>query len=142
MEKINFRKQKGVTLTDIATAVIIFTLFVGTVGNIYYSIAYNNEMIELNALATYYCVKIAEGVHLDEYSTIQDMTNQQLKQKYNEEDLPWPDDMNITLSVKNYNDDDATKEDIIKIVTIQAKYKTFDGKEETYEIVETKIRER
>ena len=144
---INFlKKEKGVTLTDIAAAIVIFSIFVGVIGRIYYMIAYNNSMITLDAIATYYVVKIAEEVDRIAYEDVESKTNTELKEmlaaRYENESTPWPESLNINMSVTNYNDEDLTKDDIIKKVTIEAQYNIFKDNVQKYTINSIKVKEK
>ena len=46
MKKVKLKANKGVTITDVVVAVIILSVFTGVVGNLYYLIAKNNNLIK------------------------------------------------------------------------------------------------
>ena len=50
------KDNKGASLTDVIIAIIILSLFVGLIGNLFYQIGVNSYMVKYNALATYYAV--------------------------------------------------------------------------------------
>lgn len=148
MKKKIFKHGKGVTMMDVAIAIVVLCIFAGTIGRIYYLIAYNNAMIKLDAIATYYVVILAEDIDRISYDEVQNKTNDELKtelinrfRQRNETFEVWPDNLRITLTVTNYKNGEDEK-DIIKYVNIEAKYNAFGGKEETYEINTLKIKER
>ncbi len=149
MKKKMFKQKKGVTMMDVAVALIVLTIFAGTIGRLYYMIAYNNAMIRLNAIATYYVVIVAEDMDRIGYDKVESKTNDELKvdleERYtarNENFEAWPDNLNITLTVENYDDGNSQKVDIVKKVNIVAKYKVFNNEEEAYAINTLKIKER
>jgi len=149
MKKKIFKQKKGVTMMDVAVALIVLTIFAGTIGRLYYMIAYNNAMIRLNAIATYYVVIVAEDMDRIGYDKVESKTNDELKvdleERYtarNENFEAWPDNLNITLTVENYDDGNSQKVDIVKKVNIVAKYKVFNNEEEAYAINTLKIKER
>lgn len=135
MEKTSLKQNKGMTMTDVIAAIIILCLFTGIIGNLYYQIVFNSNMIKLNSTAVYYVVKISEEIDKISYEEVTSELANTLKEKYS-----IPDSYVITINVENYNKDDASKEDIIKIVTIKAEYECFKEKRQ-YEIKKLKIKE-
>lgn len=136
MKKIGLKQNKGMTMTDIIISIIILCLFTGVIGNLYYQIVFNNNMIKMNSIAVYYVVKISEEIDKISYEEVTSELANTLKEKYS-----IPDSYVITINVENYNKDDSSKEDIIKIVTIKAEYKCFK-EEQKYEIKKLKIKEK
>lgn len=135
MKKINLKQNLGATMTDVVTAIIILCIFTGVVGNLYYQIVLRSNMVRLNATAVYHVVQIAEEIDKMAYEDVTSEITDTLKEKYS-----IPDAYAITINVENYNKDDASKEDIIKIVTIKAEYECLKEKKE-YEIEKLKIKE-
>lgn len=136
MKKLRLKQNKGTTMTDVVTAVIILCIFTGAIGNLYYQIVLHQNMIRLNALAVYHVVQIAEEIDKISYEEVTNELPSKLKEKFSIPNL-----YTITVNVENYNKDDPSKEDIIKMVTIKAEYECFNKKKE-YEIKKLKIRER
>jgi len=129
------KSNKGISMADIAIAITVLCLFVGVIGTLYYKILYQSHIIRYNAVAVYYTVKVAEETDRISYEEVtNDLTNT-LKQNFN-----IPDSINITVNVQNYNDTDASKKDIIKIVTIKAEYEVLNNPQ-SYEIKKLKIKE-
>lgn len=130
------KTNQGISMVDVIIAIIILCMFVGVIGNLYYEIALESNMIKYNSIASYYTVKIAENIDRMPYESVTNNLNTTLK-----EDYSFPDLYNITIDVKNYNEDDTSKKDIIKIVTIRAEYQVFND-ERSYQIKKIKIKEK
>lgn len=122
-------------MADLAAGIAILCIFVGVIGNLYYQIAFRSNMIRLNTIAIYYSVKIAEDIDRIAYEEVTNNLNTNLKTKYQ-----IPDFLNVTINVRNYNEIDTTKQDIIKIVTIKVEY-TFNNQTDYYQIEKLKIKE-
>lgn len=135
MKKNKLKQNKGAIMADVIAAIIILCTFTGIVGNLYYQIALNSNIIRLNADSAYYVVKIAEEIDKISYEEVTKELANTLKEKY---DIP--DSYVISIEVENYNKEDSSKEDIIKIVTIKSEYECFD-KTGKYEIEKLKIKE-
>ncbi len=135
MKKINWKTNRGVTMTDVIIAIIILSLFVGVISSLYYKIAYYNNAIRMNAMAVHYAVRIAEDTDKMIYEDVGDNLNESIKTNYN-----LPDTFTANIMVKKYNEEDTTKQDIIKIVTIKIDYEFMNDKK-SYEIKKLKIKE-
>lgn len=135
MIKQNLKQNKGISMVDVIIAMIILSLFVGVIGNLYYQIALQNDILRMNAVAVYYTVKVAEGIDKMSYEEVTAELNNTLKQQYE-----IPDMITISIDVENYNETDSSKEDVIKTVKIEAKY-TCLKEEQTYTIKKLKIKE-
>ena len=130
------KNNRGVTLTDVVIAIIILSLFVGVIGGLFYQIAYNNNLIKYNAVATYYAVKVAEDIDRLAYD---DVDNTALA-NYISENYDLPNEFTITVNVVNYNEDDNTREDILKIATIDVQY-TCLNENISYKLKKLKVKE-
>lgn len=135
MEKNKLKSNKGMTMTDVIIAIVILCIFAGVVGNLYYQIVLNNNLIRFNAIAVYHVVRIAEDIDKMSYDDVTTQMNENIK-----EDYEIPEMFNINVKVENYNEIDKSKEDIIKIVTITAEYEVL-GQKKQYEIKKLKIKE-
>lgn len=131
----NLKANNGISMVDLIIAVLILCMFVGVIGNLYYQIAFQSNMIRYNAIAVYYTVKIAEDTDRMSYEEVTNDLNNALK-----EDYQIPDSFNITVDIENYNEDDTSKIDIIKIVNIRTEYEVL-GSTQVYEIKKLKIKE-
>lgn len=132
----NLKANSGISMVDVIIAMLILCMFVGVIGNLYYQIAFQSNMIRYNAIAVYYTVKIVEHIDRISYEEVTDDLNNTLKEYYEIPDL-----FNITVDVQNYNETDTSKKDIIKIVTIKTEYEVL-GSPQVYEVKTLKIKEK
>ena len=130
------KNNRGVTLTDVVIAIIILSLFVGVIGGLFYQIAYNNNLIKYNAVATYYAVKVAEDIDRLAYDDVNDTD----LANYISENYDLPNEFTITVNIVNYNEDDNTREDILKIATIDVQY-TCLNENISYKLKKLKVKE-
>jgi len=135
MKKVKLKSNKGVTITDVVVAVIILSVFTGVVGNLYYLIAKNNNLIKYNTVAVYNAIKIAEDIDKISYDEVTEDLNTNIKDRYN-----IPEGFSAQVNVVKYSDEDSTKQDIIKRVNITIKYK-FLKEDKTYNLEKLKIKE-
>ena len=128
------KNEKGMSLMDAVISILILSIFVGIIGTLFYEIGINSSMVKSNALATHYAVKVAEDIDRIPYENVtKNYIENTLIPTYHVEQP-----FNITVEVDNYNEDDDTKEDILKIVTIQVGY-NFMNRNETYEVKKLKV---
>ena len=120
---------------DVVIGMLILCLFVGVIGGLFYQIGLNSKIMESNALATNYAIKIAEDIDKMAYDDVTNNLNSTLLTGYNIQD-----NFSVNIDVKNYNESDSSKEDIIKIVEITVNYNIFD-RDEIYKIKKLKIKE-
>ena len=128
-----FKLNKGATLNDIVVAMIIIIILAGTVIGMFYKIYFNNSMIRMNAMAVNYAINILEYTDKIPYDDVKEDID--FKSMFN-----IPDDFIVLFEVKKYNEDDDTKEDVIKTVKLTVKYRLQDNEEEFY-ISKLKIKE-
>lgn len=130
------KSNRASTVLDVVTGMIILTLFIGILTTTFYQIYKYNMAIRLNAVAVNYTIKILEDIDKMPYEEVINELNNSLKESYNIDD-----NYKVSLDIQNYNKDDASKEDIIKIVTITTNYNGVDGQEQ-YTVRKLKIKER
>lgn len=133
MEKL--KSNKGISMADVVIALLILIILSGVIGNILYQIAYNNAALRMNAIATDYAVKVAEYIDKIPYENV---TNGMQITEINGEQII--DKFNVSIEVENYNNDDSTKEDIIKKVIITVNYNILK-ETKNYKIQKLKIKE-
>ena len=138
------KSNKGVTLYDVIIAITVLSLFVGLIGTLFYQIVYNNNLIKYNAIATHFAVRVAEDIDKIPYENI---TNQYLNNYIsnatntdNTKIYNLPEDFNINVNIRNYNENDNSKEDILKIATIEVSYRCFN-EDFSYKLQKLKIKE-
>jgi len=131
----NIKSNRAATMADVIMAVLIMIMFTGILSTSFYRIYKHNILIRMNAVAVDYAIKVLENVDKISYEEVNNSLNDSLKENYNIND-----NYTVNLNVENYNKDDETKEDIIKIVTVTVNYEVLDEKQ-TYEIKKLKIKE-
>lgn len=140
MREKHLKANKGISMTDIVVAISILMLFVGVIGNLYYQVALQSNMIRLNTIAVYYSIKIAENIDRIAYDNVTNELNNNNTLKDNCK-IEIIDPFKVTINVENYNKDDSSKKDIIKIVTIRVEYQFFQ-ETRAYELKKLKIKEQ
>lgn len=130
------KSNKGATVTDVVTGVLILILFTGILTTSFYNIYKQNVLIKYNSIAVDYTIKILEHTDRIKYEEVTNDLNNDIKQKFNIKD-----GFDIKINVENYNKDDLQKEDIIKIVKVTVNYK-IAGEEHNYSVEKLKIKER
>lgn len=133
MEK--FKSNKAATIADVVVGILIMIIFTGILTNSFYRIYKHNISIRMNAIAIDYAVKILEYTDKISYEEVNNSLNNLLKEKYN-----MNDNYIAYLEVENYNKDNETKEDIIKIVTLTINYNVLN-ENQTYKVKKLKIKE-
>lgn len=134
--KNKLKSNKGFTMTDIVIALFVLSIFGALITSLFYQIGYNTLEIRANATAVDYCVKIAEGIDQLSYDEINNDMEGTFETMYS-----IPSGYKIKVEVNKYNEDDVTKQDIIKIVKIKISYSLKEGNEESYFIKKLKIKE-
>lgn len=135
MKTNKLKANNGISMADVVIAIVILSMFVGVIGNLYYQISLQSNKIRYNAIAVYYTLKVAEYTDQILYEEVDSSLNNTLKEYFQ-----IPDSFDVTIDVENYNKNDASKEDIIKIVTINTQYDILGEKQE-YKIKKLKIKE-
>lgn len=128
------KSNKGISITDLIVAMLIFMMFAGIVGNLFYEIAYNNVEIKANEIAAEYAIKIAEDIDKENYNNINNEHFENAKEKYSMQS-----NFDAEIEVKKYKEEENYK-DIIKIVNIKITYKIFNKSKE-YQIEKLKVKE-
>ncbi len=129
------KSNKGVTMTDVVIGMLILIIFTGILTSSFYKIYSYNLLIRMNAIAVDYTIKILEDIDKMKYDEVTEELNNTLTSNYN-----IMDKYKVSVKIENYNKDDNTKEDIIKIVTVDVKY-NLNGDEKSYSVSKLKIKE-
>lgn len=130
------KSNRGATLTDVVVGLLILILFTGILTTSFYNIYKHNVLIRVNAIATDYTIKILEDIDRMKYEEVTNDLNNTINEKFYIKD-----GFNVKINVENYNKDDATKEDIIKIVSVTVNYEVV-GEAHNYSVEKLKIKER
>lgn len=130
------KSNKGATITDVVTGVLILVMFTGILTTSFYNIYKHNVLIKYNSQAVDYTIKILEYTDRIKYEEVTNDLNTIIKEKFSIKD-----NFDVKLEVQNYNKEDEQKEDIIKIVKVTVNYKAT-GEEHQYSVQKLKIKER
>lgn len=130
------KSNKGATVTDVVTGVLILVMFTGILTTSFYNIYKHSVLIKYNSQAVDYTIKILEYTDRIKYEEVTNDLNNTIKEKFSIKD-----NFNVKLEVENYNKEDEQKEDIIKIVKATVNYKVA-GEEHSYSVQKLKIKER
>jgi len=131
----NIKSNRAATMTDVIIAMLILIVFTGVLTNSFYRIYKHNLEIRMNAIAVDYAVKILENIDKISYEEVNNDLNNTIKEDHN-----MNDNYTANLVIENYNKDDETKKDIIKIVTLTINYNVLE-EEHTYRVKKLKIKE-
>ena len=119
---------------DIVVSLLVLTLFAGVIASLFADVFFQNISIRMNALATNYAIKILEDTDKMAYNDVtQAQMDKNLTNKYG-----ISSNYTVTVKVENYNANDYTKKDLIKIITVTVKY-TLKDKPYTYTVKKLKI---
>lgn len=136
MKILNKLKQcKAATMSDVIIGILIMIMFTGILTTSFYQIYKYNISIRMNAVAVNYTVKILEDIDRMKYEEVTNDLNNSISTNYSIKE-----NYDVKLDIQNYNKDDSSKEDIIKIVTISVNYKV-GNEDETYKVKKLKIKE-
>ena len=132
---IKLKQNKAATMMDVIIGLLIIIIFTSILTSSFYTIYRHNISIRMNAVAVDYSIKILENIDRMTYEEVTNDINNTLTTNYNINE-----NYQIIVDVENYNKNDETKEDIIKIITLTVKYTVF-GEEQEYSIKKLKIKE-
>lgn len=110
--------NSGITGADITIAIAIFIILVPLVMLVFTNIYINTQMTKRNSEATSYATAIFEAAEKMYYD---DVTIESLNNKKDSLNIPIGYEVNI--SVKNYNENDSTKADVVKTINITIGFK-------------------
>lgn len=143
------KQNKGISMADIVIAMLILSMFAGVIGTLYYKILYHSSYIELNAIAVYYAIKVAEDIDKMSFEQVNEDLSNYIKVNYE-----LPESFSIELEVENYNEtnipkqdilrlqiiDRISKQDTLKIVTIKVNYNCLN-EQKNYQLQKLKVKE-
>lgn len=126
--KGRIKSEKAIASTDAIMAVILIALFGGLIATITSSLYTANTSLKRMAQATNYMTDVFEYVDQLYYD---DVTLENLEQYCSEKDTNYTinsDNTNnkgykVTINVRNYNENDNTKLDLVKKITMSVEYK-------------------
>ena len=139
------KKERGASLIDVVSGIIIFTISTGVVISMYYQIYLTMAKTKIHQVAISCMTEIFEKIDLESYDLITtDEVNKLIKESglndyFNES----KNESKVTCSVTNFKDSAPEGEerlDLVKQINITVKY-TVAGKTTTLPINKIKIRE-
>lgn len=110
------KNNKGLTGTDIVITIVVIGFFATTILALIYNVKLENLKIKSKLVANIYLIQTLENVGIVTYDdvTTDNVTN------LIPADLP--DGYTSQMTVTNFNDEDNTKEDLIKMVEVKISY--------------------
>lgn len=121
-KNINLKKDAGFTTADITISIVIIVMFVSIITTAYYNYYLSVTAKNRIAIATNCIVDVIEAVELMDYDDVNiENVNSKIQDLYG---TNIPSQYTITAKVQKYNEteENTNKQDIIKILTVNAKY--------------------
>lgn len=115
--------QKGLTAADIAIAVIIIVIFVGTISSGFYNYYMASTSVSRGSAALSYTIDVIETVEQMNYEDVtEENINREIQELYNKKAISTP--YKVTATVQKYNEiqGNENKKDLIKILTVTVNY--------------------
>ena len=145
---MKLKSEKGFIGTDIATAVLIITIFMSILGVLYFNIAKTSKAIERESQATYIATEVMEVIKSKQYNDVK-LTNGDIavtkdgsNYKYvgtennNNVDvvlgsnIPLEAGYTCEVNIENYKPANEENKDLIKIVQVKVSYKVANQPQE------------
>ena len=123
MKKINFKSNSGFTMTDLVTALIIFSIFTGIIGTLMYNSFKTNLQVKMAGTAANYAIQILEDIDKISYDKVINGMESSYKSKFSS-----PNGFDLSIEVSNYNEG-TDKEDLIKKVKLTITYSLAENSE-------------
>lgn len=123
MKKINFKSNSGFTMTDLVTALIIFSIFTGIIGTLMYNSFKTNLQVKMAGTAANYAIQILEDIDKISYDKVINGMESSYKSKFS-----IPNGFDLSIEVSNYNEG-TDKEDLIKKVKLTITYSLAENSE-------------
>lgn len=114
--KLNMASNKGFTMADVVIALIIFSIFTGTIGSFMYSSYKMNLQTKMTGAATNYAMQILEDIDKIAYEEVTNGMETKYIEKY-----AIPSGFTLSIDVSNYKEGDDV-EDVIKKVRLTISY--------------------
>lgn len=151
---MKIKNNKGLTGVDVTIAVIILTIFVSLIANMFYNVSQIGNAVNRKSEATYVAVQIIEAMKQVNYDDLptgltEDTTAINLEKLnellIDEDKIVLKNGYSVDINVENYKKIKGEKEgeeleDILKRVTVTVKYNE-KAKEQTVELTTVVVRE-
>lgn len=122
----NIKQNKGFTTADIVVAVIIITIFVAIIANVFYNYYLTSSAKNRNAIATNLIIDILETAKSMKY---EDISQESIEAQIENQSIP--KEYTVTAELSKYNEIEGNyaKEDLIKILKVKVEYRLADKTE-------------
>lgn len=151
---MKIKNNKGITGVDVTIAVVILTIFVSLIANMFYNVSQIGNAVNRKSEATYVAVQVIEAVKQVDYDDLPTgetedttvITLEELNTLLSEENkIVLKNGYSVDINVENYKKIKGEKEgeeleDILKRVTVTVKYNE-KAKAQTVELITVVIRE-
>lgn len=128
------KSNQGFTMQDLAIAIIILFLFVGTIGGIYLTIYQVQADTKIDSIATLYTVQIMEYIDKVSYDDVINGMEDTVRQEFG-----IPESFGILIDVSSYLPT-GNSQDLVKQVKLTLTYH-FGNDDRTINIEKLKIKE-
>ena len=151
---MKIKNNKGITGVDVTIAVIILTIFVSLIANMFYNVSQIGNAVNRKSEATYVAVQVIEAVKQVDYDDLPTgetedttvITLEELNTLLSEENkIVLKNGYSVDINVENYKKikgetEGEELEDILKRVTVTVKYNE-KAKAQTVELTTVVVRE-
>ena len=151
---MKIKNNKGLTGVDVTISVIILTIFVSLIANMFYNVSQIGNAVNRKSEATYVAVQIIEAMKQVNYDDLptgltEDTTAINLEKLnellIDEDKIVLKNGYSVDINVENYKKikgetEGEELEDILKRVTVTVKYNE-KAKEQTVELTTVVVRE-
>lgn len=151
---MKIKNNKGLTGVDVTIAVIILTIFVSLMANMFYNVSQIGNVVNRKSEATYVAVQIIEAMKQVNYDDLptgltEDTTAINLEKLnellIDEDKIVLKNGYSVDINVENYKKikgetEGEELEDILKRITVTVKYNE-KAKEQTVELTTVVVKE-
>lgn len=134
MTKLKLRSNKGFTMQDLIIAIIIFTIFAGTICSLFVIIFNTQADTQVDEIAALYAVQIAEYIDRIDYDRVTNEISSVITKE-----LDISENYTLNIDVSEYRPQNET-ETYMKIVKIILTY-NFKQEDKNLTIEKLKIKE-
>lgn len=132
--KKSIKSNQGFTMADLAVAIVILLLFVGTIGGTYLAVYKVQADTKMDSVATLYMVQILEYLDKIGYDEVVDGMEDSLKAQFN-----IPSRFHIQLEISSYLPQ-SNSQDLVKTIKLTMNY-IFQEQERNLVFTTLKVKE-
>lgn len=134
MKEINVKSESGFTMTDLAVAIIIFTMFASLIGTLMYTAFRTELQTKIAGQANFYAIEILEDIDKITYDEVVNGMESHYRDIFS-----ISNSYDLKIEVTNYNEG-TNKEDLIKNFKLTITYK-LDNNTESLVVNKIKVKE-